>query len=58
MRFITSEPVPSAHMMGTRPMKAALTVISLGRTRLTAPCITASSRSLAVFSRPCFFMSS
>jgi hypothetical protein len=37
MRFITSAPVPVDHMMGKRPMKAAQTVMALGRTRLTAP---------------------
>jgi hypothetical protein len=36
-RFIMSAPVPVDHMMGMSPMKAAVTVIILGRTRFTAP---------------------
>ncbi len=37
IRFIRSAPVPIDHMMGSRPIIAAITVMALGRTRLTAP---------------------
>ena len=36
-RFIMSDPAPIDHMIGINPINAALTVIILGRTRLTAP---------------------
>jgi hypothetical protein len=45
MRLMTSEPVPVLHMMGNRPAMIATTVISLGRTRSTAPSITAAYKS-------------
>ena len=45
MRFIMSAPVPIDHMMGSRPIIAAITVMALGRTRLTAPWMIASRRS-------------
>jgi hypothetical protein len=48
IRFIMSAPVPVAHMIGSNPMKAAMTVIILGRTRFTAPWMIASSKSWAV----------
>jgi hypothetical protein len=41
MRLMTSEPVPVPHMIGSRPAMMATTVIILGRTRSTAPSITA-----------------
>ena len=52
MRFITSAPVPVDHMIGSRPMKAAQTVMALGRTRFTAPWMMASTRSPVLFRRP------
>ena len=58
MRFMTSAPVPVLHMMGSRPMKAAKTVMALGRTRFTAPWMMASTRSPVVFRRPSFRASS
>ena len=45
IRFITSAPAPVDHMIGTSPKKAQATVMTLGRTRLTAPCMMASFRS-------------
>ena len=42
IRFITLAPVSLLHMIGSRPAMIALTVIILGRTRSTAPCIIAS----------------
>ena len=41
MRLITSEPVPVPHRMGNSPAMMATTVIILGRTRSTAPSMTA-----------------
>jgi hypothetical protein len=41
IRLMTSEPVPVPHMMGNRPAMIATTVIILGRTRSTAPSMTA-----------------
>ncbi len=41
MRLITSEPVPVPHMIGSRPAMIATTVIIFGRTRSTAPSMTA-----------------
>ena len=35
--FIISAPVPMDHIMGIRPMKAAVAVIAFGRIRFTAP---------------------
>ena len=46
MRFITSAPVPVDHMMGKRPMNMHPTVITLGRTRMAAPCTMASCKPL------------
>ena len=46
------------HMMGSRPMKAAATVIIFGRARLTAPCTIASSSSRVLLRRPRRFASS
>ena len=43
MRCMTSEPVPSPHMIGSRPAMITATVIALGRTRSTAPSRIASS---------------
>jgi hypothetical protein len=43
IRCITSDPVPVLHMMGSSPAMMATTVIILGRTRSTAPSMTASS---------------
>ena len=42
IRLITSEPVPVPYMIGNRPAMIATTVIIFGRTRSTAPSITAS----------------
>jgi hypothetical protein len=42
MGFITSESMPDAQRMGTRLANTAMTVMSLGRKRCTAPWITAS----------------
>ena len=41
MRFITLEPVPAVQRIGMRPAMMAVTVIIFGRTRSTAPSITA-----------------
>ena len=43
MGFMTSEPMPVSQKMGTRLAITTLTVISLGRSRWTAPSITAAS---------------
>ena len=40
--FITSEPTPDSHRIGTRLARTANTVISFGRSRWTAPSIAAS----------------
>jgi hypothetical protein len=37
MGFITSLPTPVAKRMGISPIMSAITVISFGRTRITAP---------------------
>ncbi len=55
---MTSEPEPVDHMMGMRPMKAAVTVIILGRTRFTAPWMIASWISARERSLPLTFASS
>ena len=55
IRFITSAPVPWLNMMGTSPARITLTVMILGRMRLTAPCMMLSRRSALVLSRPSFF---
>ena len=39
--FITSEPIPDSHRIGTRLSITTATVISFGRSRCTAPSITA-----------------
>ena len=55
MRFMTSAPVPVDHMIGTRPKKAQATVMTFGRTRLTAPCRMAALRSSRVRIVPAAF---
>ena len=42
IRFMTLAPAPDPHRIGSRPAMMATTVIILGRTRSTAPSITAS----------------
>jgi hypothetical protein len=42
MRFITLTPTPFPQRMGIKPAVIAMTVIIFGRTRSTAPSITAS----------------
>ena len=44
-RLIVSAPAPVPHMIGSSPQNAVPTVITLGRTRFTAPWMTASLRS-------------
>jgi hypothetical protein len=51
-RFIMSAPVPVDQRIGISPMKAAATVMILGRTRFTAPCTMASCRSGSDRRRP------
>lgn len=51
MRCVTSEPVPEPIMTGTRPAIVTATVLTLGRTRSTAPSRIA-SRSTASFGVP------
>ncbi len=46
IRFITSEPVPALHMMGSRPAMMTDAVMTFGRTRCTAPW------SMALFRSP------
>ncbi len=48
MRFMMSAPVPVLNMMGTRPARMTLTVMILGRMRLTAPSMMEPLRSLPV----------
>ena len=48
IRFITLAPVPLDHMIGKSPAMIAVTVMILGRTRSTAPSMTASYRSRSV----------
>ncbi len=55
MRFMMSAPVPLLNMMGMSPARMTLTVMILGRMRLTAPCMMLSSRSAGVRIRPSFF---
>ena len=57
-RFMTSAPVPIDHMIGIRPIMAAVTVIIFGRRRFTAPWTIASCRSAIDRSRPFAFASS
>ena len=52
MRLMTSDPVPVPHMMGRRPAMMAVTVIIFGRTRSTAPSITAAYKSALAGRRP------
>jgi len=57
MRFITSEPLPSLNMMGSRPMSSARPVINIGRIRCFAPSAIAchsSAESLSRFSSRAF----
>jgi hypothetical protein len=42
IRFITLAPVPLPHRIGSSPAIIAVTVIIFGRTRSTAPSMTAS----------------
>ena len=42
MGFITSEPMPVSHRMGTKLASTAVTVMSFGRSRSTAPSMAAS----------------
>src|SRR6266436_3898999 len=46
--FITSEPMPDSHRIGTRLARTAQTVMSFGRKRWTAPSMAASSTSAFV----------
>jgi hypothetical protein len=46
MRRMTSDPVPEPHMIGNSPAMMAMTVMIYGRTRSTAPSITAANRSI------------
>ena len=48
IRFMTLAPVPLPQRMGSSPAMIAVTVIIFGRTRSTAPSITASYRSRVV----------
>ncbi len=54
MRFIRSAPVPWLQRIGSSPAMIAVTVIILGRTRMTAPSMMASYRSFAVVILPSF----
>ena len=49
--FITSAPVEWLHMMGSRLVTTVDTVITFGRSRSSAPSVTASSNAACV-SRP------
>ncbi len=55
MRFITSDPAPCDHMIGTSPMNIQATVMNFGRMRFTAPSLMASCRSARLRSRPSSF---
>src|SRR6185437_12544422 len=46
--FITSDPTPVSHRIGARLARTAITVISFGRRRCTAPSIVAASISEAL----------
>ena len=48
IRFITSAPAPWLHMIGSKPIRIAMIVITFGRMRFTAPSIIASWRSSIV----------
>ena len=50
--FITSDPTPVLHMIGTSAAITTLTVMSFGRSRKTDPAIVASGMSSAVISPP------
>ena len=51
-RFITSAPVPVAHITGKSPRIFASPAILIGRMRSTAPVWTVSSKSCKVLSYP------
>ena len=55
MRRMTSEPVPLPSMIGSNPAVIAATVIMIGRTRMSAPFLTAAARSNRQRSRCSFF---
>ena len=48
MRLMISLPVPLPHRMGSKPATITVTVIAFGRTRCTAPSITASRREFSL----------
>ncbi len=52
MRRMTSDPVPPPSMIGNNPPMMAATVMTLGRTRRSAPSTTASIKSCRVMLRP------
>src|SRR5439155_1391405 len=52
IRFMTLAPAPWLQRAGTRPSMIASTVMSFGRTRLTAPCSIAPTSSASVGRRP------
>ena len=51
IRRITSEPVPLTSMIGSRPAMVAATVIKIGRSRSSAPSMTACCTSAAARGR-------
>jgi len=53
MRFITSPPAPTDHIIGSSPNSMQATVMTFGRSRFTAPTTMASRRSSQLFMRPC-----
>ena len=50
--FMTSEPTRVLHMIGSRPATTVLTVMTLGRSRSSAPSITASRSASRVKAPP------
>jgi len=52
IRFITSAPAPTDHMIGASPTNIVATVMNFGRMRLTAPSTMASRKSDRVRIRP------
>ena len=52
IRFMTSEPVPELHMIGSRPAMMAVAVMAMGRTRCEVPPSTASMTSAGLNARP------
>ena len=52
MRFITLAPAPCPQRIGSKPAMIAVTVIIFGRTRSTAPSITASYSFCSVGTAP------